>query len=388
MNYLLHLPSRAKSLARLATGAIVATCIVAGALSGCHADGGADSGGDAAESSGESAAVVGVRTAVVTRQSFRETIDALGTVAARPGHIAELSAPAPTRVTRIDVAVGERVAAGAPLVQLDRAPFDAQARSTEVALTTAEQAYERARRLVDAGILARKDLDQAASDRARARSDAVAARRAQTLATLRSPIGGVVTKLSAVLGGPADPSQPMVEVADPGTLDILLTVSPAAAARVRSGAAVILSAGQRASAAADTAGGPAAGAEALGTGTVKNVGATVDTASRSVIVRARIARPARTLRIGETVFGNIVVDTRPNAVTVPVEALVPDGEGMKVFVLDSAHVAHATPVSVGARTDSLAEITRGLSGGETVVTYGAYGVTDSARVVPLAEQRP
>jgi RND family efflux transporter MFP subunit len=326
-----------------------------------------------------------VRTAIATKRPFDETIDALGTVTARPGHIAELSAPAPTRITHIYVSVGERVAAGAPLVQLDRAPFDAQARSAEVALTAAEHAYERASRLVDAGILARKELDQAASDRARARSDAVAARRAQTLATLRSPIGGVVTKLTAVLGGPADPSQPIVEVTDPAALDILLTVSPAAAARVHPGAAVILSAGQRASEAGDSATGT--GTEALGTGTVKDVSATVDSASRSVTVRARIAHPVRTLRIGETVFGSIVLATRPNAVTVPVDALVPDGEGMKVFVLDSAHIAHATPVKVGARTEKLAEITRGLSGGETVVTYGAYGVTDSARVVPLAEQR-
>lgn len=371
------LRSRVKWLARLATVSFVAAYIVAGCSAG---------GADSDESSGEGAAVVGVRTAVARRRPFSETVDALGTVAARPGHIAELSAPAPTRVTRIYVSVGERVAAGAPLVQLDRAPFDAQARSAEVALTTAEHAYERAKRLVDAGILARKELDQAASDQARARSDAVAARRAQSLATLRSPIGGVVTKLSAVLGGPADPSQPVVEVADPSALDILLTVSPAVAARVHPGAAVILSSGQHAGETSDSAGGAAAGAEPLGKGTVKDVAATVDSASRSVTVRARIAHPARALRIGETVVGRIVVATRPDAVTVPAEALVPDEEGMKVFVLDSAHVAHATPVSVGARTAELAEITRGLSGGETVVTYGAYGVTDSARVVPLAEQ--
>jgi membrane fusion protein (multidrug efflux system) len=370
-----HRPSR--SLARLA----IAIAVIACTIVGCRA-------GAADESSDESAsAVVGVRTAVATRRPFDETIDALGTVAVRPGHFAELGAPAPTRVARIYVTVGERVAPGAPLVQLDRAPFDAQARSAEVALATAQHAYERARRLVDAGILARKDLDQAASDRARARSDAVAARRAQTLATLRSPIGGVVTELAAVLGGPADPSQPLVEVADPGALDILLAVSPAAAARVHTGAAVTLSAGQRAEQGADSASVSGAGAEALGTGTVEGVGAVVDSASRSVTVRARIAHPARTLRIGESIFGRIVLATRPNAVTVPVEALVPDGEGMKVFVLDSAHIAHATPVSVGARTERLAEITRGLSGGETVVTYGAYGVTDSARVVPLAEQR-
>ncbi len=372
-----HVQWRARSLAQLAIAIAIAVCTT----TGCRA-------GSADESSDEStAAVVGVRTAVTTRRPFDETIDALGTVAVRPGHFAELSAPAPTRVAHIYVTVGERVAPGAPLVQLDRAPFDAQARSAEVALATAEHAYERARRLVDAGILARKDLDQAASDRARALSDAVAARRAQTLATLRSPIGGVVTELAAVLGGPADPSQPLVEVADPGALDILLAVSPAAAARVHTGAAVTLSAGQRAEQGADSASVSGAGAEALGTGTVEGVGAVVDSASRSVTVRARIAHPARTLRIGETVFGSIVLATRPNAVTVPVDALVPDGEGMKVFVLDSAHIAHATPVSVGARTEKLAEITRGLSGGEMVVTYGAYGVTDSARVVPLAEQR-
>lgn len=360
---------------------MLAIAVSTSAVAGCRASG-ADEASDQA-----TAAVVGVRTAVATRRSFDETIDALGTVTARPGRIAELSAPAPTRVAHIYVAVGERVAEGEPLVQLDHAPFDAQARSADVAFTTAEHAYERAKRLVDAGILARKDLDQAESDRARARSDAVAARRARTLATLRSPIGGVVTRLAAVLGGPADPSQPLVEVADPSALDILLTVSPAAAARVHPGATVILTADQRASESLDSASRTGAGAEALGTGTVNDVSATVDSASRSVIVRARIVHPARALRIGETVFASIVLATRSNAVTVPVEALVPDGEGMKVFVLDSAHVAHATQVSVGARTDKLAEITRGLSGGETIVTYGAYGVTDSARVVPLAEQR-
>jgi hypothetical protein len=44
-------------------------------------------------------------------------------------------------------------------------------------------------------------------------------------------------------------------------------------------------------------------------------------------------------------------------------------------------MAHARTVTVGARTDRVAEITSGLSGAETVVTYGAYGLEDSARVI-------
>ena len=75
----------------------------------------------------------------------------------------------------------------------------------------------------------------------------------------------------------------------------------------------------------------------------------------------------------------------PNAVTVPLEALVPEGEDFKVFVVDAAGTAHERKVSVGGRTDKVAEITEGLTGGERVVTYGAYGVSDSAKVVPAKQ---
>ena len=70
----------------------------------------------------------------------------------------------------------------------------------------------------------------------------------------------------------------------------------------------------------------------------------------------------------------------PRAVAVPVDALVPDGEGYRVFVVDSGGIAHARSVTVGARTEALAEITSGLAAGETVVTRGAYGVEDGARI--------
>jgi hypothetical protein len=93
----------------------------------------------------------------------------------------------------------------------------------------------------------------------------------------------------------------------------------------------------------------------------------------------------RPLRISETVFGQIAVAVHPNAIAVPLEALVPEGEEFKVFVVDSAGTAHERQVSVGARTDKVAEITRGLAAGERVVTYGAYGVSDSAKVVPMTQ---
>jgi RND family efflux transporter MFP subunit len=315
-------------------------------------------------------AVVSARTAVARVEPFTHTISAIGTVVARPGHFAALSAPAPTRVARVYVQQGQRVARGQPLVEFEQGTFAAAAGGAEAALSAAQRNHDRAQRLADEGILPRKDVEAAAADLARARSDAVAARRTQQLSVLRSPLAGVVTRMSAVLGAPADAGQVLVEVADPSAFDVVLALGAAEAGTVLAGARVDLSAGQT------------TGGEPLGSGVVASVGVAVDTASRAVPVRVTVTSPRRSLRLGESVYGVIATGTRPDAVVVPVEALVTGDApaSYRVFVVDRDGVAHARDVQVGGRTESAVEITSGLVGGETVVTQGAFGVQDSARV--------
>jgi len=346
------------------------TCLVAAALglAACRSERQAS----AADTPPSEQTVGGVGTAVATKQSFPQVVRAIGTVTARPGHFAELSAPAPTRVARIFVAPGQRVAEGDSLVEFERAPFDAAARSAETALASAERAHARAVRLAQAGILPQKDSDQAAADLAQAQVAAITARRAQQLATLRAPLAGVVTRMTAVLGAAADANQPLVEVADVAALDVVFNVSPAQAAQVHVGDSVGVTAGE------------GAGGEAVGQGSVTAVGAAVDSSSRAVAVRARIGRPARPLRIGESLFGRMVTAVHAGAVTVPVAALVPSGDGFQVFVVDSGGIAHVRAVTVGARSESLAEILTGLTAGETVVTTGAYGIEDGTKIVRTA----
>lgn len=322
----------------------------------------------------EAATAVGVRTAVATAEPFFETLSAIGTVAPRAGHVALMSAPAPTRIAQVFVSEGQHVAAGSTLVVLEQGSLREAARSAEAALNAAERNYERARTLSEAGILPRKDLEQATADLAKARSDVVTARRVMQLSVLRSPISGVVTRMNAVLGAAVDANQPLIEVADPSAVDIILGVTPAQAATVRPGSNVNLRSGQSAS------------GNVVGVGTVMDVAGTVDSASRSVAIRVRSATTRRPLRIGETVYGEIGLAMRPSAVTVPVAALVPEGDGFKVFVVDPASTAHARPVMVGGRTETVAEINSGLKGGERVVTYGAYGLEDGAKVVEQKKQ--
>jgi RND family efflux transporter MFP subunit len=313
--------------------------------------------------------VVSVHTMVVTTEPFSETIDAIGDVEPRAGHVAALSAPAPTRVTQVLVTPGQRVGRGALLVQLEETIFEAGVQSAQAAVDAAVRNFERAQRLVEAGVAPRKDVDQASSDLALARANLVTARRNRELASLRAPINGVVTKVNAVLGGSVDVNQVLVELADPSAVDIVLETTPENAARIRVGAVTLLRENQGAS------------GDSLGRGTVVDVGGIVDSATRSVGVRVRPSAMRRTLRLGETVNGQVTVATHQNAIVIPNDALVPEADGFRVFVVDSAGIAHARDVQVGARAGSRVEITSGLSAGERIVTTGAYGVADSARVV-------
>ncbi len=321
------------------------------------------------DSESDTSALVQVKTAAVTIAPFAEIISAIGTVSARAGHIASLSAPAPARIAVVYVSQGQKVAAGTALVAFEQAPFVAARQSAEAGLTAAERNYDRARRLAEAGIIPRKDADQAATELAQARASAATARRAAQLAVLRAPISGIVTRLNAPLGASADVNQPIVEVADLGALDIIFNVSPSDAARIAPGASVTLSAGESAK------------GEPLGVGHIVDIGGTVDSATRSVAVRAQAPPTARPLRIGETIFGQISTGVHPRAIVIPVAALVPDGEGYKVFVVTAGNIARERKVTVGRRSETSAEILSGLAQGEQVVTEGAYGLEDSVKVV-------
>jgi multidrug efflux pump subunit AcrA (membrane-fusion protein) len=253
--------------------------LVVAFLAGCRARASGE-----AESAAQAAVVA--QTAVASEQPFARVVRAIGTVAPRPGRFAELAAPGPTRVARIVVVPGQRVALGDTLVEFERAPFDAAAQSAATALEAAQHNYTRAVRLVQEGILPQKEADQTAADLAQAQVAAVTAHRAQQLAIMRAPLAGVVTRMTAVLGASVDASQPLVQIADPEALDVVFNVSPAEAAEIRPGDSVAVTA-----------------------------------------------------------------------------------------------VAHARSVQVGGRAEAVVEIVSGLKAGELVVTSGAYGVADGARIV-------
>lgn len=314
-------------------------------------------------------AAVSARVDTVTLDSFTEAVEGVGAIVPRIGHVALLAAPSPTRITRIHVAVGDHVAEGAALVDFEQATYDAAVNSAEAALRSAEQASARATRLVEAGISPRKDAEVAAAELENAKLNAVTARRARDLSHIRAPFAGVVTRLSAAVGANVDVGQPLVEVTDPSALDILVPVAPADASGIRAGQSVELYEGN------------GAAGQPIGRARVADVSAVVDSASRGVPVRLTLLSGTRALRIGESIFTRILVAQHRNVVVIADDALVPSGEAYHVFVVDSAGVAHSRDVTVGGRAAHRLWITEGLAAGDRVVTTGAFGMDEGAKVI-------
>jgi RND family efflux transporter MFP subunit len=77
-----------------------------------------------------------------------------------------------------------------------------------------------------------------------------------------------------------------------------------------------------------------------------------------------------------------------NVVTIPVEALVLNGNQQNVYALDANNHIHVRKVSVGMEGSRLAEITSGLNAGDRVVLGGQDKYQEDEAVSPMNTQEP
>jgi len=82
---------------------------------------------------------------------------------------------------------------------------------------------------------------------------------------------------------------------------------------------------------------------------------------------------------GEGVEVHVELDARPDAITVPEEALVVSEGGSALFVVEGG-AARRRAVTTGGHADGRIEVVSGLAAGDKVVVSGAALLTDGARV--------
>ena len=119
------------------------------------------------------------------------------------------------------------------------------------------------------------------------------------------------------------------------------------------------------------------------TGQITSIDSRIDPVTRAIQVRAIIPNPEYRLRPGMLLQINVekrVVD----ALVIPEQALIPEGESQFVYIIDDESKARKTKVVVGQRKPGYVQVLGGLDAGQVVVTEGTLKVRDGGMVDVLS----
>jgi HlyD family secretion protein len=245
---------------------------------------------------------------------------------------------------------------------LPRKDFD----SSAVALIQAKSQYEIAAMhmtaLQNAGKKQQKQAAEGQLTSAKGKYEGAAALLAYS--EVRSPIDGVVTDRPTYEGETPTPGSPLVTVMD--------TSSVIARTHIPQDQAVQLKTGDVATIRAP------GGIEVAGK--VSLISPALDPNSTTVEVWVEAPNPDGRLRPGTTVTVEMQARTVNDAIVVPASALLKTPEGATTVMIVKDGHAQQVEVEAGIREDDHVEITKGLSGGETIIVRGSYGLPDKTKV--------
>ena len=276
------------------------------------------------------------------------------------------------RINSIHFHEGERVAKGAPLVKLDTSVTEAEERQARANLTWAKQKYQRALDLEKQGFISSQAKDEAENNLKVSEAALALAEAKLAKLTITAPFSGIIGLRSVSVGDYVKEGADMVnlEAIDPLKVDF----------RVPEVYLTQLRVGQTLELTLDAMPGRTYQGKLLA------INPLIDAAGRSVVIRAQVKNQDAALRPG--MFARVRLFTRDvqEALVVPEQAIVPQGEEWFVYrVVDGK--AQRAKVDIGQRRDGKAEIVKGLDAGDLVVTAGQLKLREGVPVQVATTQR-
>lgn len=298
---------------------------------------------------------IGVRTARVHRQSFSQTVNAVGYVRL----VDELTSVVDVRsegwIENLPVAaIGDQVEAGDLLFAI-YAPD----------IATAQSEYLQAVRSGREALINASASRLTALGMSRGQIEALARRGSPPSRTsILSPRTGIVTELEVREGAFVRPGDPVMTIADLSEVWVFVDVFEDRIAQIEPGQSVRITSGAQSG--------------RVWIGEVEYIYPTVDAQSRTIPVRIRLANDDLSLRPGTYVNAVIESDPRSNVLMVPREAVIRTGQSERVIIHDGDGRFQPARIVAGAESDGMVEILSGITEGELVVVSGQFLIDSEA----------
>jgi RND family efflux transporter MFP subunit len=360
------------ALCRFAAGGVFAGTLVMSAA--CRGNEGAASGAAA-----QAPPPTTVKIVTLEQKPIEQTSEFIATV--RSLRSTTVQPEVDGLVTRIFVKSGDKVRAGAPLVQINAAKQQATVTSTEAnrAGTEADVQYwrqqvKRLESLVGAGAISRQEFDQAQNSlrTAEARLAALDAQVREGRVELQyyrvdAPQGGVVGDIPIRTGDRVTTSTVITTIDDSGALEAYIQIPLDRSPDLRPGLAVQLLDGE---------------GKIAATNPITFVAPRVDDATQTVLVKSALREVPPAIRVQQFVRARVVWESKPG-VTLPVTAVSRVSGQYFCFVAEAGAngmVARQRPVQVGELVGNDYVVTGGVKAGDKVVVSGIQKIGDGAPI--------
>jgi membrane fusion protein, heavy metal efflux system len=323
----------------------------------------------------------GIELRTVESTAVAESLKAPAETAYPPSAYARVAPRTEGIVREVRAALGQEVAAGDVLAEVESQELGRAAADYRQALAllgVREKKHAQEKELHDLKVSSGRELLDAASALEEARLAVAAAKQelailgvgddeiakvasggaSVTRLALRAPFAGVVLEASAVLGETAGPEKPLFAVADVARMWVHVDVHEADLPKVEKDQRVVFT----------VAGLP--GKRFVGK--VVAISGDVDERSRTIRVVADVKNLQGLLRAH--MFGQAEIQVKPaeQKIVVPREAVQTDGDCWFVFTSAVPNVFRTRQVELGTAYAQGYEITGGLALGERVVTTGSF----------------
>ncbi|WP_051360561.1 efflux RND transporter periplasmic adaptor subunit [Desulfuromonas sp. TF] len=307
-----------------------------------------------------------VEAALVTTAPVNRELSAVGTLQSDESVV--VSAEIAGRVEQIAFSEGEQVKAGQVLLRLDDSVLKAELDRSAASLGLSRANYKRAETLLKDRAISERERDEAYAkwqlDEATLRL--AEANRAKTV--IRAPFTGRLGLRNVSPGSYLRPGDSIVtlDAIDPIKVDF----------RVPEGFARQVKVGQSLQVNVDAVPGRTFSGEVIA------VSPQLDAQGRSMLLRARLSNEEKLLNPGMFARVTLVLEEKAEALMIPEEALIAQGDSQLVYKVVDGKV-EAAPVKLGIRQKGRVEIMEGVQAGDTVITAGHLKVRPGMPVTVL-----
>ncbi len=264
------------------------------------------------------------------------------------------------------VDIGEKVDEGQLLALIDTMELSQLAQQASATYENAQLNFSRTKELAEQNLIAKQELDNALATMKVAKANYEAATTRLNYAHITAPFSGIITK--RLLDAGVNVKSNDVSLFTLMSIDVMKIL-----VNVLEKDIPLIAKGKRGIVIVDAY----PGKEFYGS--VTKLSEAVDVSTRTMAVQINVANPQHLLKPGMFASVTILVDERPNALTLPVQAFSKDDKGRFLYSVNGT-TARRREVVTGVEQDSRVEILSGIAESDSIITTGAQFVKDGGQV--------